>query len=62
MSQSTKAEVIELIQRMPDEATLEEIMAELYFRSKVDEGLAELDAGEGIDDDEARKKLSRWLG
>jgi predicted transcriptional regulator len=58
---STKEAVLEMIQRMPDDTTIPDIMAELYFRQKVDEGLRQLDAGEGLPHDEAKKRLSRWL-
>ncbi|MBI1915284.1 MAG: addiction module protein [Planctomycetes bacterium] len=34
---------------------------ELSVRRKVDEGIRELDAGQGIDHEEAKKRLSRWL-
>jgi len=62
MSESTiKDRVIEMIRRLPDDATVDDIMAELYFRQKVDEGLRQLEAGEGIDHDEARQRLGRWL-
>ncbi len=35
----TIKDVIEMIRRMPDNATVADIMAELYSRQKVDEGL-----------------------
>jgi hypothetical protein len=44
----TKEKVIELIKALPDDVTVDDIMAALYFRSQVDEGLAQLDRGEGI--------------
>jgi predicted transcriptional regulator len=58
---STKEAVIELIRRMPDDVTLPDIMAELYVRRKIDEGLQQLDEGKGIDHEEAKRRLSRWL-
>ncbi len=61
MSQTTKQAVIEMIERLPDDASVEDIMAELYFRQKVDEGLRQLDAGEGIDHEEAKQRLGKWL-
>ena len=39
MSTTTKEAVIEMIQRMPGDASVADIMAELYLRKKVDEGL-----------------------
>ena len=50
-----------MIERLPDDTSVEDIMAELYFRQKVDEGLRQLDAGEGIEHEEARRKLAKWL-
>ncbi len=58
---STKAAVIELIQRMPDEVTVVEIIAELQVRQKIETGLRQLDAGQGIDHEEVRKRLAKWL-
>jgi hypothetical protein len=61
MQTTIKQNVIEMIERLPDDASVEDIMAELYFRQKVDDGLRQLDAGEGIEHDEARRKLAKWL-
>jgi len=61
MATTTKQAVIEMIERLPDDASVEDIMAELYFRRKVDEGLRQLDAGEGVDHKEAKRRLGKWL-
>ncbi len=61
MSETTKQAVIEMIRRLPDDASVEDIMAELFFRQKVDEGLRQLDAGEGIDHEEAKRRLGKWI-
>jgi predicted transcriptional regulator len=58
---STKESVIELIRRLPDNVSVVDIMAELYFQQKVDEGLRQLDAGEGFAHEEAKKQLAPWL-
>ncbi len=60
-SSNTKDAVIEMIRRLPDDVTIADIMAELYFRQKVDAGLRQLDQGEGIDHEEAKKRLGPWL-
>ena len=56
-----KQQIIEMIKSLPDETTLDDIMAELYFRMKVDAGLKELDEGKAISHEEAQKRLSPWL-
>ncbi|MBI2886730.1 MAG: hypothetical protein HYY02_05940 [Chloroflexi bacterium] len=58
---STKDEVIELIRRLPDDVSVADIVAELYFRQKVDAGLTELDAGMGIPHRQVREQLKQWL-
>ena len=58
---STKEAVLELIRKLPDDVTVPDIMAELYARQKIDEGLRQLDAGQGVPHDEAMKRLAKWL-
>jgi predicted transcriptional regulator len=56
-----KDQVIEMIRSLPDDSTVDDIMEELYFRMQVDRGLKELDEGKGIEHQDVRKRLSRWL-
>jgi hypothetical protein len=56
-----KQEVIRIIQNLPDEVSVDEIMGELYFRLQVDEGLKELDEDKGIPHEEVEKRMSKWL-
>ena len=59
---TTKEAVIRLIKGLPEDATLSDIMAELYFRSKVDKGRAQLRNGQGIPHAKAKSHLKKWLG
>jgi len=56
-----KQQVIEMIKNLPDEVSIDDIMAELYFRLQVDAGLRELDEGKGIPHEEVEKRMSKWL-
>jgi predicted transcriptional regulator len=56
-----KQEVIKMIQSLPNEVTIDDIMAELYFKSQVDAGLKEFDEGKGIPHEEVEKRMSKWL-
>jgi predicted transcriptional regulator len=58
---SIKEEIIKLIQDLPENATIEDIMHQLYVRAKIEAGLKELDEGKGIPDEEAMDKISKWL-
>lgn len=47
----------DLIERLPDGVNWEEILYELYVRQKIEEGLADLEAGRAVPHDEARRQL-----
>jgi len=61
MSDTVKENVIEMIRRMPDNATVTDIMAELYVRRTIDVGLQQLDNGQSLSQEEVGQRLSRWL-
>ena len=56
-----KKQVIQMIQSLPEEVTIDDIMAELYFKLQVDAGLNELNEGKGIPHEEVEKRMSKWL-
>ena len=56
-----KEQVIQMIKDLPDQATLDDVMAELYFKLQVDAGLKELDEGKGIIHEEVEKRMAKWL-
>ncbi len=58
---STKDAVIEMIRRLPEDATVDDIMYELYVRKKVLSSLDDLDDGKGIPHEEVQKEFARWL-
>ena len=53
---TVKAEVIAMIREMPEDVEIPDIMAELYFRQKVDRGLKELDEGKSIPHCEVKER------
>ena len=61
MATSIKQQVLEVIQKLPDSVTLDDIVEELYFNRKVEAGLKELDEGQGIGHEEVEQRLSGWL-
>jgi predicted transcriptional regulator len=56
-----KPQVIQMIKDLPNKVTLDDVMAELYFKLQVDAGLKELDEGKGIPHDEVEKRMAKWL-
>jgi predicted transcriptional regulator len=55
-----KQQVIRMIEALPEEITVDDIMAELYFKQQVDAGLKELDEGKGIPHEEMEKRMAGW--
>lgn len=58
---SLKADIIAMIEQMPEDITLSDIMAELYFRKKVNAGIQALDKGEGVPHQEVKERMKKWL-
>ena len=56
---SVKQKVLEAIEKLPPDATLEDAIERLVLLAKIERGLAELDAGQGIDHAEAKRRLIR---
>jgi predicted transcriptional regulator len=52
-----KQRIIEFIQRMPDDISVAEAIYKLRFLEKVEAGLRELDAGEGIPHEEVEREF-----
>ncbi len=56
-----KEQVIKMIRVLPDNVTVDEIMAELHFKLQVDAGLKELDEGKGIAHEDVERQMNKWL-
>ena len=57
---SVKEQVIQMIQRLPDDCTLEQIQYHLYVRQQIAQGLADIDAGRVISHEEVKRRVARW--
>ena len=56
---SPKQKVLEVIEKLPADVTLEDAIERLALLAKTERGLAELDAGQGVDHVEAKRRLRR---
>jgi hypothetical protein len=56
-----KVEIIDMINRLPDEADYEDIMAEIYFKQKVDRSLQQIEEGKVISHEEAKNSILKWI-
>ena len=60
MPKGTKQAVLKMIERMPEQSSVEDIMYELYFRQRVDRGLTELAAGRTISHEQVKRSIAKW--
>ena len=58
---ATKEKVIQMIQQLPDEVTVDDIFSELYFKLQVDSGIKELDEDKGILHQKVKENMSKWI-
>lgn len=58
---SIKQDVLRALERLPEDASAEDIEYHVYVVLKVDRALAESEAGNKVPQEEARQRLSRWL-
>ena len=53
----TRDRMVEVIRELPADATVDDAIERLVFIAKIEEGLAQLDRGEGIPHDEVKRRL-----
>ena len=59
--QTAKEEVIDLLNQLPDDSTLEEIQYHLYVRQKIQRGLQDADQGKVQTQEEVENRMLKWL-
>jgi predicted transcriptional regulator len=55
---TAKDRILEALQDLPADATIDDAIERLIFLARVDAGLAELDEGKGIPHDEVKRRLT----
>jgi len=65
MTSNLKEEIIDLIRKLPEDVTIDDIMYHLYVKKKILSGIKELDQGKVIPHEQtmesAKKRLEQWL-
>jgi predicted transcriptional regulator len=59
--ESAKEEAIQLIRRLPDDTTLEDIQFHLYVQQKVRRGMQDVEEGRVYTQEEVEKRMKRWV-
>jgi len=58
--ETAKEQVQRILEVIPDDASMEDIQYHIYVRQKVDQGLADGDAGRVVSHEEAMRRLDKW--
>ncbi len=56
-----KEHIINLLNKMPEEVPIGDLIAELHFREKLNRGLKQIEDGKLISHKDAKQRLSKWL-
>jgi len=62
LSMTDKQLVMDMLARLPEGASLEEIVTKIRFIAGVQEGLGQLDCGEGVPVETVEKMIAAWTG
>ncbi|HWO87989.1 MAG TPA: hypothetical protein VNL98_02445, partial [Gemmatimonadales bacterium] len=54
---TVKQRVIDALEQLPPDASFEDVMERVYFLSKIQRGLDQLDRGEVVEHDEVKRRF-----
>ncbi len=57
----TKAQMVEAIQALPEDATVDDAIERLHIIELVEQRIAAADAGQTVTHEEAGRRLAQWL-
>lgn len=52
----------QVIEALPDNSTLDDIIHALYVKAKFERGETEIRQGAGVSDEQAKQRLRKWAG
>ena len=50
-----------VIEALPEDASMDDIMRALYIRAKIEKAERSIEEGRGVTHEEAKKRLQKWL-
>ena len=59
---TAKEEVRKMLDQIPDDVSYEDIQYHIYVREKIERGMKDVEEGRVFSQEEAEKRMSRWLG
>ncbi len=59
--ETAKEQVQEILEALPEDASLEDIQYHIYVRQKIQLGMDDIEAGRVISQEEVRQRFAKWL-
>ncbi len=59
--ETAKQQVQDILENLPEDASLEDIQYHIYVRQKIEQGLADVAAGRVVSHEEVQRRLAKWL-
>ena len=56
----TKAEIIDSLRRLPEDATIDDAVERLLFIQSLERGIAAVEAGHVISQEEVEREMAEW--
>ncbi len=57
----TKQKVLQVVQDLPDDASIEDAMERLLLLAKIDRGIQQADSGQTIAHGQVKERMAKWL-
>jgi len=58
---TTKEKILQAVNDLPDDASIEDVMDRLLLLAKIERGLQQADAGQTIAHSEVKERMEKWL-
>lgn len=58
---TTRDKIIQAVQDLPEDASLEDAMERLLLLAKIERGLQQADTDQTIDHTQVKEKMAKWL-
>ena len=59
--ETAKEQVQQILESLPEDASLEDIQYHIYVRQKIQQGLDDVDAGRTMSHADVQQRLAKWL-
>ena len=56
-----KSQLLDIIEKMPEDISVGDLIAEIHFNEKLEKGLKQIEEGKTLSHLEAKQRLSKWL-